>query len=309
MNENQRTMDMFLFRLVLEPHAGKGSLGEIKISRQDLLIKLLATSPQLPSGTYKIFLTSKIEQISSSGFYFKAGIQSVKTGAKFDSEKKDFVKAETEIADFSHCIYDNNLQLLAIENKSGLSSPKTLANKLASAIENIKNTDTYKTLSPEEKILFLNSTCKSRQIHETNEFIKILKNSYKISKFTVVMVLPNPANFKDTIYTPFNELMEDTQASEGSVTIENKGEGLEPSRLVGLSHDIGAYGAGAFAKVQDAPDSKERTIRLDKRENAAKATLSLPQTMFTVDFKEYSKDFLKIITNKFKQIHDSNKKE
>ncbi|MDY0259460.1 MAG: hypothetical protein RBR41_07310 [Desulfovibrio sp.] len=309
MSENQRTMDLFLFRLVLEPQAGKGSLGEIEVSRQDLLIKLLATSPQLPSGAYKVFLTSKIEQISSSGFYFKAGVQSLKTGAKFDSEKKDFVEAETEIADFSHCIYDKNLQLLAIENKSGLSSPKTLANRLASAIENIKNTDGYKSLSPEEKMLFSNSICKSRQVYETNEFIKILKNSYKISKFTIVMLLPNPANFKDTIYTPFNELMEDTQASGGQITIENKDEGLEPNRLVDLSHDIGAYGAGASAKVQDAAESKERTIRLDKRENAAKATLSLPQTMFTVDFKEYSKDFLKVITDKFKQIHESNKKE
>lgn len=309
MNENQKNIEMFLFRLVLEPNAGKGSLGEIGISRKDLLIKLLETSPQLSFGANKIFLTSRVERIGQSGFYFKAGIQSRKAGAEFDSEQKDFIEKETEITDFSHCIYEEKLQLLSIESKSGLSTPRALANKLASAIENIKNTDGFRTLPPEAKMLFSNSTCKSRQIYEPNEFTKILRNSYKISKFTIKMLLPNPDNFQDKIYRPFNELMEETQANRASVIIENKDEGLEADRLIDLSHDIGAYGAGASANVQDIAGGKERTIRLDKLENAARVTLPLPQSMFTIDFSQFSRDFLGIIINKFNQIHESSKKE
>lgn len=304
-----RSVKFFLFRLVLEPHAKQRSFGELSIRRDQLIAKLLNLSPRYESSGHYIYLTSKITQICcNSGYYFKFGVITHKKGVNFDESAKDFIEFPKDETDYVHCLYDIKRQLLAIEKKNRLASPKSLANKLAFTLENMRSNEIYaQQLSTDEKMLLANSTCKVRLVYEPNEFIKRMRSAYRINSFKISMLLPNPIDFNDMIKKPLDLYMEDTGALGSSVTIENKTDGLEPERLISISRDISSYGAGAEAQIIDNENSKPTRLVLDKNENHASVELPFPQTMFTVHFKDHATHFLDRILTKYRQINEDKK--
>lgn len=303
MPDDTRSVEMFLFRLKLEPYRRQRSLAELSINRPDLLFKLLSLVPSYQFSKKSIFRTSKIDNISETEHYFEVGIEYKKDGAKFDKIKKSFIAHENEITDFAHCFYESKIQLLVIEKKTGLPAPKTLASRLALAIEQIKTiTEVFSCLTQEEQMLFINSRCKADVIYEPSEFLKIIKNAYKVLKFNINIPMPNPVDFNDMIQKPVSELMSDVNASTSTVTVENKKEGLDTHRLIGLTHDLSAYGAGASARVKKEENSNSEYIKLNKDEHSAKINLQIPQTMLMVHFKEHGKEFMQTIIDKFSEV-------
>jgi len=302
MDDAIRTMDMYLFRLKLEPHQQKGSLGETKVTRHDLLLKLLKIAPSYLSSEKSIFHISKLENISPSEYYFKVGVESKSKGYLFSAEDKNFIEKENRDAQYANCLYESNIQLLAIENKVSFLKPKTLATRLALAIENIKQENELSILDNNEKLLFINSKCKTKPVYEAYEFAKTLHDSYKITKYSIDVPLSNPVNFRDDVQVPLSKMMGDVNAETGTFSLENKTAGLSSGRLIDLSHDLGAYGASASARIMRKENSKSEIIKLGTKAQEAKATLTLPTTMFTIDFKGNCKNFMLQIKEKFNSI-------
>lgn len=309
MTEADRTLKVFLFRMVLEPNLKhQKNFADINISRPELLTKILQFSPRYFTSDRKVYLTSKVSTIDNNGLYFKFGIQRIKKGILFDEQLKDFIESDKSDADYAHCFYDTKRQVLAIEKKNGTVTPKSLALKLAIAIDSVKKNELYSNkLTAEEKMLLVNSTCKIRPICEPNEFINKIESAYRVTTFTVSLFPPNPTDFNDALKKPLDNYMEATGAVEGTVTIKNSHEGLESSRLVSLSRQIGAYGANAEARIVDEEGGKPYRIMLNRKENYASIDLKFPITALTVNIGDYLQMFMNSIRKMYEKIHNGRK--
>lgn len=79
MTEADRTLKVFLFRMVLEPNLKhQKNFAELNISRPELLAKILQFSPRYLHDDKKVYLTSKVSTIDENGLYFKFGVQRIK---------------------------------------------------------------------------------------------------------------------------------------------------------------------------------------------------------------------------------------
>lgn len=294
---------VYLFRIVFETHK-KHNFFEKKIEKKVLLKKLIELRPEGEAKNNIKYITSTPIIINKNGLYFKFGEIKKKNATHYNERKKDFFETQIEDTNYVHCIYNIQHQLLAIEKKSSLPSPKTYANRLSILINEIYKKDNIKRQFEPEEIAFLSSSvCRARQVYEPTQFIKLLKNAYKVNSFTVEMLLPNPNDFNDILKEPIDLYMEETGAEIAKVTVENKNDGLENKRLEKLSYEIAAYGANANAKIQENNNSKISTIKLNKKENAASVDLIMPQSMQSIDFFNNCGEFLQTITEKFKRIH------
>lgn len=226
----------------------------------------------------------------------------------FDEKLKDFIESDKSDADYVHCFYDTKRQLLAIEKKSSTDTPKSLAAKLAIAIDSVKRNELYSNkLTTEEKMLLVNSTCKIRPVCEPNEFINIIESAYRVIAFTISLFPPNPIDFDDALKKPLDNYMEATGATEGTVTIKNNYEGLESSRLASLSRQIGAYGANAEARIVDEEGGKPYRVILNRKENYASIDLKFPTTALTVNIGDYLQRFMNSIRKMYEKIHNGRK--
>ncbi|WMW65816.1 hypothetical protein [Nitratidesulfovibrio liaohensis] len=310
MTEPDRTMHFYLFRLILEPMKKLTSLADAHTNKADVLAKILKQGLEVQVSQNITCLTSKVYDVASHGLYFQFGEIHKKKSKDFDKENKEFIDTIKDDTNCAHCLYDIKLQLLAIEKKNLLSSPKTMANRIALAINSIINSDIHKEILTDMEALLLRTTqCKARQIHEPNLFIEELNKSYRVVSYKINMLPPNPIDFDDTIKRPLDDLMGDTGASSAAVQITNVQTGLNTARLVPLTRDVAAYGAGAEAKIMDSESSPKRPIKLDKNENAAFAAITLPQTLFSTDFSSNASDFLKQIITKFQSIKKNHEKQ
>lgn len=304
MSHEERTIKFSLFRLILEREAKQQSLGDITISRADLLKKLIEFSPQHTSSNGSTYLTSKITTIDN-GLYFKFGIKRSQKSIDFDDYEKDFFEKERNNIEYVKCLYDPNRQLLAIENKKRLPSPITIAHHLATTIDNIKSNEIYsKNLDATEKMLLSTSICKARHVYEPTDFIEKIKNSYKVSSFKITMLIANPIDFNDAIKKPLDKLMEDTGAAGSNLTLQNKVDGLHTDRLTSLSRDLASYGAGAEAYVIEKEGSSPHKFQLNTKNNLASVIFSLPHTLMEVNFIDVAGKALKLVREKFRNIHE-----
>lgn len=307
MSESGRVFQFYLFRLVLEPKGGQTSLSDVEVSKADLLAKILRQGLEARVRQDVTCLSSKVYDIGIGGLYFQFGEIHKKRSKDFDKDTKEFIDTIKDDTDCVHCLYDIKRQLLAIEKKSGLPSPKSLANRIGASIDAIKsNSKQNKIFSDIELILLASTKCKARQIYEPNAFVESLKHCYKIVSYRIDMVPQNPIDFKDTIKDPLGRIMDDTGANAASIQVKNSQDGLGAERLVNISHDVAAYGAGAEARVIDKENAPARQIKLNKNENAAFASASLPITAMTIDFVQHAEVIMDQILRKFNRI--ANKK-
>lgn len=306
MNESSRIIPFQLFRLVLESKKkNHRSFGELNISKSEMIKKMLYCAPSIIISPTKQYVASKVKRTpTGDGLYFQFGEKRLKKATDFNESEKEFFQTYRNETDCVHCLYDVGDQLLAIEKKNNLPNPRTLAKHIASAINDIKNHADYRNIfTPNEIMLLSNTECKAHIVFESNRFIDILKNAYKIIKYKITMLPPNPADFGDILKNPLERLMDDTGAKIATLQISNKEDGLDSNRLVPLTRDIATYGVGAEAKVIKEEGGTEESIKLNEKNNEAFLSIHLPQSLLSKDFSLEMNSFIKRLKEKMKELH------
>lgn len=249
----------YLFRLMLRPKGKQETL--FKVRRGELLKKLLRT---IPSGEVRQGHTwlvgADVNEFEENGIHFKAGRISTKRKDAFDHVRWRFVDSEGEDVEYTDCIFLDDIQVLAIGKRAGITAkPSTIANYLCKLINTIdvRNLD----LTPEEMTVFNSSECVSPKILDPKGFLEHLRKSFKVSLFTVDFFFANPPNYKAMIQDPVEDYANYVDGEQSTLTVRNK-SGLDTEALQESARAAAVSGTGnkVRARVHQSADDNNGTV-------------------------------------------------
>lgn len=176
-----------------------------------------------------------ILEIDKQGLYFRVGRSSRTKVAIF--KDGDFVDVEEELAPYTHVVVDVRQEILALARNSNVSStPVAIARAIARLLDR-------SSAASELSVKF-----EMAEISDPHEFIRILREAYAITRFTVSFAPPNPWDVNKDIIEPLQKTLATVDADTGQ--LEYIGDGLRVEACEELAHSAAASGDDAKAKIR-----------------------------------------------------------
>lgn len=180
---------------------------------------------------------------------FAIGRTSKSTVELFDEKTKNFQEAEFEESPNTTCLYDAELGILVIAEKSILNQDTV---KLAEKIEQL--------LTNAEVILMNDIRVDVDPIPDPDGFIKRISSAHQIFRFTATFGGPNPFDADEHFQKPLSVYLSKANGTEGKAIV--KGESLNSETIAEVSKSTAATGNQASARIKRFKSSKAETVHL-----------------------------------------------
>lgn len=257
---------MYLFRLRIVPKDSKPIL--FQFDRGTLLGKIISAHPGAFVRVNVEWIIANSRYVDETAVFFKFGRVSKKVRERFDKEKRMFELVDDDLANSTVCVYDEKLQVLAIEKRSGAPSPLILARYIAAIVNGVGEGESRGVLSSDGLAFLALNNCEVKSIDDPFDFINYITHSHKVVEFSVTFGKGNPFDYDELLQRPMQNLVEYTEGVLGRVSVKNS-EGLKGGNLVGIAHAVAAHGTDASARIQATPDSSFERVYLKTKESIA----------------------------------------
>jgi len=238
-----------LFRIKVYP-VHQRNLFINDMTRPEILKSVIQSLPEFELRTGSVWHIGNISNIDQNALYFRLGRTTTSTVELYQDH--NFLERPFELAPYTHVIFDIELEIAAIANKSRL-SPK---------VRGIANSF-VELLNKSQEAVRINASFEVGEIYDPQTFIEQLHVAHAISKFWVTFSRPNPWDIDQEFVAPMQNYLTQTNAKEGKTEI--KGEILNPERLQEISRSAAATGNNAGAVLQLTSDGQK--IKKNLRQN------------------------------------------
>ncbi|MEB3244493.1 MAG: hypothetical protein VKJ06_00710 [Vampirovibrionales bacterium] len=243
----------FLFRLKIE-RSPNPQIFDGQETPSELIQKALKEVHERESHednhTWRI---GNYRSLDDNAVFFALGKFTKKNVGTFDENNKRFGQQSLEDALYTYVLIDFKQQLCAIAHNS------KIAPDVNSIARNLARLLTATRVAKTINIKFVIPA-----IEDPKKFIEILKNAYSIESFSISFSKPNPWDADQDFHGPMQNLLQETDATEGKTTIKaSRGQSLHSSPLERLTHSIASTGNQVSARVKPDGRSKQKTIKLE----------------------------------------------
>lgn len=179
-------------------------------------------------------------EIGDGGIFFALGREAIVKKQQFHEGRREFEEVDQEQAPFTVGVYDTVTQAAGVLVRPGVSlSAREIAKKLQVFLESTGVARQYNT-----KIVV-------DPISDPLDFIQVLKNASRVTRFEFDFSLPNPPDDEKYIQRPLKRFGQMVGATDGKASL--KGPRLDTDLLVDLTRAIAAEGDDATANVEMVP--------------------------------------------------------
>jgi hypothetical protein len=224
-----------------------------------------------------------VEELDDNGLYFALGRTSRGTIPLLDAKTGDFIEAASETAPYTHVILDVPSEVCAIAKRTGLAATVTsVGNHLARVLG-------ASTVARQYGIQF-----EVAPLTDPEEFLRLLRSAYAITRFTVTFTRPNPFDVEQDFHKPMQRLTEEAGGEGGSTTL--KGVALKEEPLENLTRSVASTGDDARARLllEEGQQPVTRSLKGDT------ATISER----TVDSQDERQSVLEKLRARYRAIRD-----
>lgn len=208
-----------------------------------------------------------ITRISSFLGYFRVGKTRDGELTVFDEETRNFLEETAETSEFSHCVFDSQIGLLAIAKNYRLApKPETVANfvgRLFSKSDVVIQNDVSVEIDP---------------IQDPDDFLTVISNAFQVQKFAATFTGPNPNDADEYFQKPLSVYCQKTEAESGQAIV--KGKDLNRKVISEVARSTAATGNKASARIRRESDSRLETVSMSSSE----ATFQVAEESNTPEF-------------------------
>lgn len=238
-------LDFQLFRVKVFPESQERLFRDDK-TPSDILKESILTVHKTELRKGRVWHIGNVLEIGENAIYFRIGRLATSTIEVYSDG--NFVDREFEMAPYTHCVLDIDIELAAIAKK-GL---------LASKVETIASC-LIRLLNLSETAEFYGATFEIDYLTDPNDFIEHLEKAYEITRFWVDVSRPNVMDVNRLLVRPLEEYIEAADGEKGRAIVEGKSLKLETIEAVARSAASTGDDAGATIK----PD--EKASKINKR--------------------------------------------
>jgi len=279
-------LTFYMFRLTVHEKTIPDMFSE-NLTKQEFLKQLLFHLQSFEPKQAIFWHIGNFEELADDAIYFRFGRVLKKKISNLD-EKGDFVDNDINLAKYSHCVVDFNLQFLTISFNSNL-SPSIIS--IGRALEKLLNTASADFPNYE--------SIEVRIIPDYKEFLIRIKESYSVNRFWIKIRKPNPFDLDKDFIKPLSKLNSEMNSNE--VKVELAGEDLDKTNIETLTESTTLAGSEGGAYIQEDEESKQTYINLGKNNLSFSSEFD--------DSKEKKEELLKKLRQNYKTIRDNFSKD
>lgn len=181
--------------------------------------------------------------------YFAFGRTSKSKKEIFNYDSNEFLEEEQDESPHTHCLFNAKLGVLGIAKKYSLASnTNIIAKKL------------QKVLSKAFSIVEGHITVEILPIPDPKSFVEMIREAYRVLKFTATFGKPNPFDSDRYFQQPLAKLLAASHGEGGSATVE--GDDLDREVVTEITKSSAATGNQVSAKIQKISKDSPQTIKL-----------------------------------------------
>ena len=228
---------------------------QINLSPEKLFLRAILERPSSAPKKGYIWHIGNVELFSRIAGQFAVGRTTRSTIEMFDAESGNFLEQEFETSPYTRCVFDAEIGIIGIANKVSLvPSVKQLALRIQDLLahtEVVHSANTYVNVAP---------------IPDPNDFVAILENAYRVSRFMATFHGPNPFDADELFQKPLSVYLSLAGGSKGKAQIQ--GEDLNRGVIQSVARSTAATGNEASATVKHEKGQRSTVVHL--RGDAAK---------------------------------------
>lgn len=247
MKKEDKLLNFYLFRIkIYEPQ--QPSVFDRTIRASQLLGEIIPKKPSKELRTGFIWHIGNVTTVRENGLYFALGRTTKSVIELFDEEQGNFVEADFESSPYTHVVLDLNNQVFALAKKTRL-APTALG--IAKQLERLINST--------EEIISSRKRIEISQIHDPEDFIKLINTAYSVTKFTTEFGEPNVWDADEDFQVPMQKYLKESNGKKGKTIIS--GKDLNRETIEKLTRATAATGNDAQAIIKSSSESERGIIK------------------------------------------------
>ncbi|MCA3286972.1 MAG: hypothetical protein ING09_10510 [Roseomonas sp.] len=231
-------MEFHLYRIKVEKPAFLPLFPDNSVvpSPRSLILSAIDEKPARDIRRGESWRLGNIEKLSGHEIFFALGKITDAKLDLYDEASGDFMQKSLEEAPHTYVAIDLKYQICAIAKKTRMASNVDgIAKSLSELLSSTKIADLtgIKFVLP--------------KIYDPQEFLSIVRNAERISRFTMSFSPPNPWDVEKDFHGPMEHLLRESSAEVGKTTIQ--GESLRRTVVEELARSAASTGNKASAKL------------------------------------------------------------
>lgn len=255
----------------------------------DIILSAIEEKPYQKGRKGQTWRIGNIQKIEKQGVFFALGRITKATHGDYDEKNGNFIEKDESEALHTHVAIDLNLQICAIAEQSKIVSPIRTISKNFSKILNMSH-------EAKRKNIVFNLS----EIPDPEEFLNLIKNAKRISKFEMILGRPNPADIVELIHETGEKFVLDANGSKASISVTSSKEGtLKKKVLENLTRSVSSTGNKVRARIQSEND--EKPVTKTSGGNPLTVWIRLDSTQKSIS------NILEKIKETYNKLHDKEK--
>jgi len=230
------------------------------VNRGLILDKILSAKPGVEVRKDHYWAIGNIIRITPHTIAFKFGRKISREDPIYDESSRDFIMGDVENAECVDAIYNQDLQLLAIQTSSGLPQPWTLANYIAKIInDSWINFSQHLTAEESAVMQFLQAEYKT--IRDPRDFLHFIREAYKVKRLTVHFSKSNAWSPAEDFRKPLETHSDKLKADSGTAIFAARND-LDREAVEATAVDASVAGHNVSARIQEEEETSLRTVKM-----------------------------------------------
>lgn len=221
-------MELQIYR-VRTMRGSQGSLFDSKLDPPTVLHQSILRRPTAVVNKRAVWHIGNVEPVDDTGLYFRIGRRSKQRVPVYDQSSQDFLDQEMHRAPYAHALLDWRRELVGISKEPSLAPSATIFAKRFKRLLNAASL-------PEA----VGYTFDVSTVTNPEELLVALRNAYAITHFRYTLRRPNPWDADEAFVKPFEQLVQQTEARSGNVTVS--GHSLDVTPLERITRSAAATG-------------------------------------------------------------------
>jgi len=230
-------LKFYMYRIKVERHANQPLFPPPYKPSRELISRAISENPSAIFRDSQEWLIGNVERPDDNHLLFAFGKITKSISEKYDKEQMKFTDVAEEKAPYTYIAIDLNLQTCAIGHKSKIASDVRTLSKRFMSVLNKTHT------AAEFDVTFVLS-----EIHDTQEFIKVIRAAEVIKKFEVTFSPPNPFDADNDFHKPLENILAALTGKKGKLI--TNGENLDKKVIEQTVKSIASTGDSATVRLK-----------------------------------------------------------
>lgn len=262
-------MKFVLHRIVLESTEVQAPMFPVSSEQKRMLLeKVIALQPFVRITPKKVWGVGNLEVVNDEFMFFCFGNDAEKREGQLDRKNKIFFQAESSEAKFARGFYDTRYQVVALEKHSKLPKEENVAKYLQQVLNESLQVKLHDLLPQEVLPAGRNLRVNVKVIYNPFEFIKSLREAYRVNEFSVALRRPNVWDADNDFQQPLTNTLERV-GGKIVTTVFTSDDDFSREHLVDITNAVAASGDKVRAKIEDEKGRSPKFIEFTETQQAA----------------------------------------